>query len=549
MNQDVQWLQEYARTGSPQAFARLVEAHIALVYSAAMRQLRDHHLAEDVTQQVFMALAKRAPGLRRETVLASWLLVTTRYLARDSRRGDRRRAQREQRVAQMRPTITDPHDDTDPWPAIEPLLDDALCSLSDADRRAVTLRYLEGRNVEQVAAALQVSRDAAAQRLHRAVGRLRNYFHRRGAAVDRAALGSLMLSHAIRPTPPELAISIVKSAAAIHAGAGILTKGAAMAAISSKVKVLTAAAVLALSVGGTATVIYNVNRPKTRTVVLRPTTPVATPSDVTAVGQWWRPRLNQIYGLQGNEVVKHVAGPYIPERNAYFSDVMKEQPRMIKSAVSSSSATLFVFDQEPNWTKQQYEPFTFLDVVRVMTGLRSVDFEGLGDMGSMRLPGDWVMRQGIDVPQRMAALQSIVNSEFRKPLHLTPRTVERDVFVARGAIDIHSLPKEFNGCVALYIGERKGNGLSTSAGSSADFLGDVGEMLDTKVINETMPNKQLFWRRYVEAKNVRTSQTREELLKHISEQSGITFTKERRAVEVWFAEPAESAKNDTTASK
>src|SRR5689334_21219216 len=141
MNQDVNWLEEYARTRSPQAFARVVETHVGLVYSAALRQLRDHHLAEDVTQQVFMALAQKAPKLRRETVPAAWLLVTTRFLARDARRGAKRRAAREQRAAHMRPTTCD-SPEQDPWEAIEPLLDDALCTLSTADRRAITLRYL-----------------------------------------------------------------------------------------------------------------------------------------------------------------------------------------------------------------------------------------------------------------------------------------------------------------------------------------------------------------------------------------------------------------------
>ena len=321
-----------------------------------------------------------------------------------------------------------------------------------------------------------------------------------------------------------------------------------MAAVSSKVKVLTAAAVVALTIGGTATVVYNFAKPKTHTVALRPSASITMSGNGALVGQWWRPRLNQVYGLQAGEMVKHVPKPYIPERSAYFSDVMNDQPHMAGSATSISSSTLFVFDQEPNWKTQQYAvPFTFLSVVRAMTGLRSYDFDGLGDIGSMPLPGDWVIRKGADNSKCLAALQSIVHSEFGKPLQLAPRTVERDVIVARGAMDLQPLPHEFDNCLALYIGTRNGSGVGHTAGSLSDLLGDVGEMLNTKVINETTPpDKQLVWHEYVEPNELKTADQREELLKHISEQSGITFTKERRPVEVWFAQSAKDAKIDTT---
>ena len=58
---DLQLLEDYAQTRSEDAFAHLVRRHLDWLHSAAQRQLRDSHLAEDVTQAVFIALARQAP--------------------------------------------------------------------------------------------------------------------------------------------------------------------------------------------------------------------------------------------------------------------------------------------------------------------------------------------------------------------------------------------------------------------------------------------------------------------------------------------------------
>src|SRR5438093_2126468 len=98
---DWELLQAYALDHSERAFDLLAGRYLDLVYSAAVRQVRDAHLAEEVCQAVFVILARKAAKLPRAVVLAGWLFRTTRFVAARAVRTEERRRGHEREAAEM----------------------------------------------------------------------------------------------------------------------------------------------------------------------------------------------------------------------------------------------------------------------------------------------------------------------------------------------------------------------------------------------------------------------------------------------------------------
>jgi RNA polymerase sigma factor (sigma-70 family) len=205
---DHELLQAYATKGSQAAFTELVNRHLPLVWSAARRQMRDEHLTQDVAQQVFTLLASKAPELTTDIIVPGWLYRTTSHVAARVQRGESRRREREQFASTaMNEPPTDPA-----WMEVEPLLDEAMASLNDADRDAVILRYFENQSLREVGAALGSSEDAAQKRLTRAVEKLNAFFAHRGKTVTTAAFIAALAGSAIQPVPAGMAAIISATA-------------------------------------------------------------------------------------------------------------------------------------------------------------------------------------------------------------------------------------------------------------------------------------------------------------------------------------------------
>lgn len=217
MISDSELLRRYADEASQEAFTELVRRHLNVIYAAALRRTAGQtHLAEEVVQEVFTALAQNAARLRDYPTVIGWLFVATRFAASKALRRDRRRQRREQETWQMHSeSPAPPRDDADrTFREIRPFLDDLLDSLPDRDRTAVLLRFFEGRSYAELGAALGLTEDAARMRVDRALARLARLLQRRGLASTSALLGSALATHVAIAAPASLATSVAAAACA-----------------------------------------------------------------------------------------------------------------------------------------------------------------------------------------------------------------------------------------------------------------------------------------------------------------------------------------------
>jgi len=240
---DTQLLREYAGQGSEAAFGVLVSRRIGLVYSAALRQVRDPHLAREVTQAVFIILSNKAGKIKDKPNLVGWLVKTAHYAALAQRRAASRRSRHEQE-AQLQSEIEIQSPGAVPlWDQISPCLDAALNRLGEKDRQAVLLRFFENKSLAEVGYSLGSGEDAARMRIKRALEKLRRFFLKRGVVSTSALIGEAISSNCLQAVPIGLAATVTATTAkgsAVAASTLTLVKGTLniMAWIKTKTAIL-----------------------------------------------------------------------------------------------------------------------------------------------------------------------------------------------------------------------------------------------------------------------------------------------------------------------
>ena len=255
MHEDMALLRDYAARRSEAAFAAIVSRHVALVHSAALRQTGDAHLAEEITQAVFIILARKAGSLGEGTILSAWLYRATRYTACDALKARRRRAEREQQ-AYMQSTLNEPQAGV--WDQLAPLLDEAMAGLGERDRSVLVMRYFENKTAPQIAVALNLNEDAAQKRVARALEKLRTIFVKRGVSSTTAIIAGLIAANSVHAAPVALAKTVTAAAIANGATASgstlTLIKGALKIMAWTKLKTTVVVGVAVLFTAGTTTI-------------------------------------------------------------------------------------------------------------------------------------------------------------------------------------------------------------------------------------------------------------------------------------------------------
>jgi len=166
---DQRGIVERARQGDHDAFAVLVDVHIARLDAAARLILRDVELARDAVQEGLIRAWRDLPGLRDPDRFDAWLYRLTTNACLDLARRRRRRPIEVELTTIHSPAMAD----ASAMLADRELIHEALGRLDPGHRAVVALYYLLGMPLTEVAATLRIPVGTAKSRLHYALAAMR----------------------------------------------------------------------------------------------------------------------------------------------------------------------------------------------------------------------------------------------------------------------------------------------------------------------------------------------------------------------------------------
>ena len=548
--EDFELLNQYARHGDQQAFASLLRRHVDMVYAICLRRLRDPGAADDATQAVFVALARRAGSINRGTVIAGWLYQAAVYESAQIVRAGHIRRRHEMAAAEMRDPVADAsppkNDDVD--------IDRALQQLRPAERGAIVLRFLQGRRLAEVAVEMRTSEEAARKRVARGLEKLRRLLRPAGAVGTSVVVVEQLLTSTVHAAPSAVTTAALKAAAAVPAvqAAALTTiaKGMVIKLAYTKTTTAFAALIVALLVGSAGIVTYRVLHSPTRQPV-PPAKDLVNVAPVPAMAaqpdDGWRMKFNAVYALAPGETLKQVPLPFIPEREELFDAQQKALaggPGIIHVTATERLAIEWDELSEPHWVSMHLNEVLLADVLQSCMGLKWWEIDADSLPLHMRLPGDWVYRRGSPVEQRMDTLSKILSKRLGRQLRFQKRSIVRDTIVVGGQYHYTHLDGFPDNGTIQYVGDPiMINELAyhnpVQRVPLRQVLERVSDVTGLRIFDET--NASDFKVLVLDPGAINGGEGGDAFVRNIATQTGLRFTHEQRLIGVWSLYDADGA--------
>lgn len=245
MNDDAELLRDFALRRNEASFRELVARRIGFVYAINLRRLRNPHLAQEATQAVFIALARKAGQVAGGPSVLGWLHRSSCYESRNLMRAQFNRTARETEAQRLGTTLADTAPASAPG-ELEAVLDEALGELAAADRDAILARFFSNRTYAEIGQADNLTENAARMRVDRALDRLRAKLERRGLTSTAAVLAATLPHYAAAAVPAAFSATLTNTALA---AAGVAVPAALFFTMTTA-KITTAAALAVAGVIG-----------------------------------------------------------------------------------------------------------------------------------------------------------------------------------------------------------------------------------------------------------------------------------------------------------
>jgi hypothetical protein len=293
--------------------------------------------------------------------------------------------------------------------------------------------------------------------------------------------------------------------------------------------------------------------------------PVSTPAVSNDTSKRLLAEFRRVYALPDGKAVKRVAPPYSPGRMEYYRVRLAPQAQYIPKPPDclwfkwGDPTTAYDHTREGRlhgggW----FSDDSVGDLVSSFPGIHGYEILGDKELMKRRVSGDWVFRDGAGPERLLPELETILRKECKLPIRLRMTRQDRKVIVAEGNYSYRPLPgrhtiidlvdselNERGDYDELEVFEQDRNGLTEQReGDLAEFLEYVSYFINRPVVSEVLrrPNNTLMFYydgRRMNSRRERGTVDEAAILKHLGEQTGLTFTERTRRVRILLVERSE----------